>query len=131
LSPRSARQLLFLGGLLMAPLPVLLLGPGRVPPLRLLELGVVSLAFMVWESARGVALAVTALLLGQAALYAALLWVAAGLVARPLGRLSPRAIALLTGTLLAAALALSAGFDVYQTPFAANTARASLLGVFR
>ena len=53
------------------------------------------------------------------------------LAARALGRLSPRGIALLTGTLLAAALALSAFFDVYQTPFAAATPRASLLGVFR
>jgi hypothetical protein len=130
-SPRVARRLLFLGGLLMAPLPVLLFGPGRVPPLRLLELGLVSLAFMLWESARGAALAVTAVLVGQAALYAAGLWLATGLVARPLARLSPRSVALLTGALLGAALAVTAGFEVYQTPFAADTPRASLLGVFR
>jgi hypothetical protein len=77
------------------------------------------------------ALAITSLLLGQAALYAGLLWLGAGLVSRALGGLPPRTVTWLTGSLLAAALAVCAGFEVYRTPFAADTARASLLGVFR
>lgn len=131
MSPRTAQWLLFAGGLLMAPAPVLLLGPGWVPPLRLLELGLASLAFGVWESARGALPAVTALLLGQAALYAALLWAGAALAARALRGLPPRAVAALTWSVLVASLLLTASADVYQTPFAADTARSGLLGVFR
>ncbi len=131
MSPRAAQRLLFAGGLLMLPTPVLLLGPGWVPPLRLLQLGLASLAFGVVESARGALPAVAGLLLGQAVLYAALLWVGAALLARALRRLPPRAVAALTWSVLAASLLLTASADVYQTPFAAERARSGLFGVFR
>ena len=131
MSPRAAQRLLFAGALLMAPTPILLLGPGWVPPLRLLELGLATLAFGVVENARGSLPAVAGVLLGQAVLYAALLWAGAALAARALRRLPPRAVAALTWSVLAASLLLTAGADVYQTPFAADSARSGLLGVFR
>jgi hypothetical protein len=131
MSAATARWILWSSAALMLPVPILLLGPGQVPPLRLLELGAASLAFLLLESARGAAAPAAALLLGQAALYLLLAWGLAGLAARFLAPLRPRTRAALTWSLVATALALCATQQVYRTPFAADTPRASLLGVFR
>jgi hypothetical protein len=130
MTARAARRWLWLASLVAAPVPVLVLGPGRVPPLYLAELAGVALAIVLVESARGVVLPVSALLFGQAALWAAALWLAAWLAARALARLGPRGLRRATGLLLAAGLGLACALPIYETPFAARTARASLLRVY-
>jgi hypothetical protein len=131
MSTPATRWILWSCAALTLPAPVLLLGPGWVPPLRLLELGIASVAFMLLENPRGAAGPVAALLLGQAALYLALLWGLARIASRGLGRLRPRVRASVTWAVVAGGLALSASFEIYQTPFAADSPRASLLRVFR
>jgi hypothetical protein len=131
MSARSARRILWLGSLLMAPVPVLLFGPGLVPPARLLMLGGLGAAVMVFESARGAAGPLTAVLLVQGLVWAGLLWVAAWAVARPLARLSPGTAAAIAWLALAAGLVAASVLDVYHTPFAAEAARGNLLHVYR
>jgi len=131
MSARSARRILWLGGVLMAPVPVLLLGPGLVPPARLLMLGGIGAAVMVVESARGAAGPLTAVLLLQGLAWAGLLWVAAWAMARPLARLSPATAAAIAWAALAAGLVAATILDIYHTPFAADAARGNLLHVYR
>jgi hypothetical protein len=107
------------------PVPILLLGPGHVPPASLIELGAISLALAAFESARGTVLPVAGIFLGQGLAYAGLLWLAAGLVLR-----APRvgrALALgLAGALLLAALLR----PIYHTPYHPTRAHVGLLEVY-
>lgn len=130
MTARAARRWLWLGSLVAFPVPVLLLGPGRVPPLYLAELGGVGIAIVLAESARGNALQIAVLLLGQATLWAAALWPAAWLAARALARLGPRGLRRATGLLLAVGLAFACALPIYDNPFAAHASRASLLRIY-
>jgi hypothetical protein len=131
MSVRAAHWALWLAAALMLPVPILLFGPGWVPTLRLLLLGVVSVAFMAIENANGAVGALAVVLLGQALLYLGLLWVGTWLAARALGLLPPRAVAVVTLAAIAAGVALATAVEIYQTPFAADSAHASLLGILR
>ena len=126
LSAAAARRLLWLLAVLALPVPILLLGPGHVPAAQIAELGAAALAFGIAESLRGVVGLTAAVFLGQALLYAGVLWVVAGILARRLGRLRGAAVA------LAALLAVAACWaPVYRTPYHATLAHATLLEVYR
>jgi hypothetical protein len=125
-TPRGARRLLWLAALLAFPVPVLLLGPGRVPPAQLAGLGAVGVAIAVVESSRGHVLQISALLLAQAAVYSACLWIAAWLAARALARLGPRRLRRATLGLVAAGLALACAVPIYENPHAAGLATSRL-----
>ena len=123
----SARWLLWLGFLVAVPVPVLVVAHGHVPALRLLFMGGVTLAVILLESARGAAGLLALFLIGQFAVYAALLWLMAWTVTRVAGRRSlPVAITILV-TLFAVALAR----PIYKCPFLPDVSRVSLLGVYR
>jgi hypothetical protein len=130
MSVRTCRWLLWLGTAVALPVPILVLGPGLVPPARLLMLGGIGLAVMLLENARGAVGPLAALLLAQAVVYLGLLWLAAALVARGLARLPPRGLAIVTVGLLAVGLALASSTAVYHTPFG-PTAHARWPCVFR
>ena len=125
------RFILWVTSALTVPLPILILGPGWVPPARLLMLGGISLAVMLSESARGMVGIAAAVFLGQAVAYGALLWLAAHLLSRLLGHLPPRAVAPIVLAGVALGVAVAASFEVYHTPFAPRSARATLLEVFQ
>jgi len=130
-SPRTVRRLLFFAAVFVVPLPIFAFGPGRVPAAHQLELGLLALLFGVLESAEGVTLTLAAAFLLPAAVYVAVLWVGASLLARALAKLPPltrtRAALLLVGIGLAVGIAE----PIYQTPFSARSAHSNLLGVYR
>lgn len=124
--PRLARGALWLCAVAALPVPILLLGPGWVPAAQIAELGAAALAFGLAESLRGVVGLTALIFLGQALLYALALWLVAGFAARRLGRLRAAAVAAAAALVVVACLV-----PVYQTPYHATLARATLLEVYR
>lgn len=123
----SARLLLWLGFVVAVPVPILVVGQGHVPALRLLSMAGVTLAVMFLESARGATPLLALFLIGQFAAYGFLLWMAAWGITRVAGRRGmPVALAILA-VLFAVALA----WPIYRCPFLPDVSRVSLLGVYR
>ena len=123
----SARLLLWLGFVLAVPVPILVVGQGHVPALRLLFMAGVTLAVMLLESARGAAGLLALFLVGQFAVYGFLLWMAAWGITALAGRYR-LAVAL---ALLAVLLAVAVARPIYRCPFLPDVAQVSLLGVYR
>jgi hypothetical protein len=129
-SPRAVRRLLFVAAVFAVPLPIVALGPGRVPAAHQLELGLLALAFGAVESAQGVTLVLAAALLAQALVHAAGLWLAAWLLARALAKLPSTTRTRATLLLVMLGLAFALAEPIYVTPFSSRSARSSLLGVY-
>jgi len=120
--------MLWLGFLLTVPLPLLGFG-ALIPVARFLLLAGVTVGLIAAEGTGTVPAALLAILLLHALIYAGALWVLALLIARGLEKLSSRSVALATVGLVAACLIVAAAFELYVTPFAPVSARASLLHV--
>jgi hypothetical protein len=129
-SPRAIRWLLWLAAFAALPLPLLGMSEATVPALHQLQLGALALAFTLLERAQGMGPLLSALFLGQALLWAALLFAAAALVARLLARVPPFARTRLTLFVVVLGLALAAAQLVYRTPYSSRSAESSLLGVY-
>ncbi len=124
---RGPRLLLWLALVGALPVPIVLLGPGAVPPAALFELGAAGLAIAAFESARGTVLPVAGIFLAQALVYAGALWIAAGLLLRAAGpRARSLAIVLAAGLVVVAALV-----PIYRSPYHATQFRVGLLDVYR
>ena len=126
MSVGSARFWLWIVLLLALPVPIWMLGPGRVPVLHILELGCVAIAFGAAESFRGVVGATAAIFAGQALVYAAILYALVALLVRPAGRFRTRLVTFAALLLVAACFA-----RVYHSPYHARAARVTLLEVYR
>jgi hypothetical protein len=122
LTPRQARWLAWLVGVLVVPVPMLVVGPGLVPPLRMAELGLALALVAVLESGAGMIGLLIVVLLGQALVWAGVWWWLAGRLA-----LWPRVVPVVVAVLLVVALVA----PVYRTPYHARLARCSLLEVYR
>ena len=131
MSERALRRWLWVAALLAAPLPMLGLASGSVPPLHQLQLGALALAFSIAERAQGVGPLLAALFLGQAFVYAAVLWLASALAARALSQLPPLLRTRAAFSLVALGLALAAFQPIYRTPYSSRAAHSSLLAVYR
>jgi len=116
------RLALWLLAVLVVPLPMMVMTPGLVPVGRMLQLGSVAFAVALTETTAGVVLLLAAMLLGPAVVFAALLWVLAGIAMR----WSRVAWAVAVGLLVLGLLV-----PIYRTPFHPSVARATLLGVYR
>jgi hypothetical protein len=126
MGPGAARFVLWILAIFALPVPILLLGPGSVPPAQIAQLGAAALAFGVAESLRGVVGWTALIFLGQALLYELALWFVAGLVVQRAGRARTALVA------IAAVLALAACFvAVYPTPYHATRPQVTLLEVYR
>lgn len=122
----AAHLALWVLAIFALPVPILLLGPGLVPPAQIAQLGAAALAFGVAESLRGVVGWTAVIFLGQALLYALLLWFVTGFVARRASRARAALVA------IGVALALAACFvTVYPTPYHAVRPQVTLLEVYR
>jgi hypothetical protein len=126
MSARTAQRALWLIAFLAAPVPIVLLGPGRVPPAQLAELGAAALAFGLAESLRGVVGLTALIFLVEALVWSVALWLFAGLAARALGR--GRGVALALAALLAVAACI---VPVYRTPYHGQRVEVTLLEVYR
>ncbi len=127
---RTIRRVLWLAGLAMAPFPILAFGPGSVPPLHHLELGLISLAFAVLERTGGVVISLATLFLLQGVAYAALLWLGAALLAKGLAHMTPLSRTRIAVAVVTLGLAIGLTQPVYETPFSARSARSTLLEVY-
>ncbi len=130
MSPRAARWILWVSFVLMVPVPILLFGPGLVPAARLIMLGGIALAVALFESSRGAVGMLAGILLAQGLLYAGLLWLAAYMASRLLGRLSAKNVTRITLAVVAASLLVTLSFEVYRGPFRAQSYRANLLHIY-
>jgi hypothetical protein len=108
-----------------------LLGFGAlIPVARFLLLAAVTAGLIVAEGMSMVPAALLAIFVLHALVYAGLLWLLALLISQGLDRLSSRSVGPATAGLVAACLIVAVAFDLYVTPFAAVSPRASLLDVF-
>jgi hypothetical protein len=130
-SRRRCFWILWIASLLLLPLPHLLVVTGLVPVARFLMLGAICAYVSLFVGSGGVAGTLAWILFAQAALYALGLALAAGVLAYLTDGVSPRVRAAATVSLVALALVLTLGFEVYHTPFAAESARANLFGLYR
>lgn len=130
MSPRAARWILWISFVLMIPVPILLFGPGLVPAARLIMLGGIALAVALFESSRGAVVMLAGILLAEGLLYAGLLWFAAYVASRGLGRLSAKNVARITLAVVAASLLVTLVFEVYRGPFRAQSYHANLLQIY-
>ena len=126
MSARSTRLLLWFALVLALPVPIWLLGPGNVPVGHLVELGSAAVAFGAAEDFRGVVGLTALVFLGQALVYAALLWLAAASLARLGARF--RAVLL---AVVALALVAACFVRVYQSPYNARAAQVTLVEVYQ
>jgi hypothetical protein len=127
-SPLATRRILWLGSLLLLPLPMLQFG-AWIPVSRYLLLAGVTAGLILAEGAGTIPNLMLGLMLGHVLVYTALLWLAAWLAARALFALAPRAAGPLSLGLVAAAAIVTLAFEVYVTPFASLSPRANLLHV--
>jgi hypothetical protein len=119
---------LWLGLVLMLPLPMLAMG-AHIPVTRFLLLAGVSLGLILAEGGGTIPYAAFGLLLAHALVYAALLWLAAGWCVAGLARLAPRGVGPVVIGLVVAGLLVASLTPVYVTPFAPVSPRATLLHV--
>lgn len=129
MSRGAVRRLLWATLVCVAPLPFFLVETGAVPVLRILLLAGIHLTVIVVEGAAGAVAIAAALLLGQALVYLALLWLAAGGMARLLCRGSPRGAALATALVVLACVGAALASEPYRTPFRSEGLRAGLLEI--
>ena len=131
MSERALRRTLWLAGILLIPFPILVLGPGLVPPARHLMLGGIGVLFALMEKAGGVVWALASTFLLQGLAWSLLVWLGAFALARLLVRLPARERLRAAVLLITAGAALALFQPIYHTPFSASTAHSSLLEVYR
>lgn len=130
MSMRLWRRLLWLTLAAVVPVPIVILGPGHVPPLRILMLGAITASVLVVEQASGAVPLLALLLLFQGALYMGLLW----LLVLGLFRLGRRVgvvhFALPTLLLMTALIAATVWSPIYRDPYRADSSITNLRHVY-
>jgi hypothetical protein len=119
---------LWVGALLLVPLPYLMVVDGCVPVVRFALLALISGAYAAFVDGSGVVWVMTAILAAHALLYALALAAAAWLLVRVL---PPRRRAALAWALLIAGFAVALTVPVYRTPFDDASAQARWTGLFQ
>jgi hypothetical protein len=116
----ARRRLLWLGLVLLLPVPFFGLESGLIPVVRMLMLGSLVTGVMLrdpdWMSQ-----VFTAMFLGQGLVWVGLLYAVARIAARRLPERAPIAIVCV--------LALASLFPIYRTPFSTSGTRSSILQI--
>jgi len=131
MTPRAIRNLLWLGLVAMAPVPLMLgVASGFMPVARVLMFAGVCLAVMIVEGMQGAVDLLALILIAQALVYGALWFVVASVAGRVLALL-PRRVAMAGVVLaLAAGVVLTSSISWYQTPFRGAGTQANLWELF-
>lgn len=114
---KTARRVLFVALVLLAPAPMLVMTSGWMPPATYVVFTAVTSLVAAVEGATGIVPRLIAMFAMHAALWVAVSWVAAWALARATAPLSPGVRRALTIALVGAGLVAALGWDVYRTPF--------------
>jgi len=128
---RKLRRRLWLGLLLLCPVPVYLAGIAFMPLVRFVGLTGLIAGSIAAEGPGEISNIFLTIGILQSIAHAGLLWMAAWLAAGLLARLSPRTAERATLVAILVAAILASAFPVYDTPFDDRAVRNSLLGVYR
>ena len=126
----STRRILWLAALLLVPLPMFRF-EAVIPVARYVLLGGVTGGLILSEGTGTIPNLFFLLMTLHALVYAGLLYAASWLLARVLAALAPRPAPWLALALVVAASLVALSHEIYVTPFAAVSPRASLLDVLR
>lgn len=128
--PRVTRRILWLGALLLLPLPMLRF-EALVPVARFVLLTGVTTGLIVTEGLGRIPILFFVLMAGHALVYTGLLYGAAWLLAKGLHAAAPRAAGRVALALVVGLAVVALSREIYVTPFAPVSPRANLLGVLR
>jgi len=130
MSARQARLLVWIALLLAMPVPLVIVGHGRVPVGTLVQLSAATLGVAVLERADGAVGILAAVLLAQVMLWTVVSWLVARVVVRALGGVAGRGAGAATVALVTAGLVVALVLPIYRSPFHASRARQTLLEVY-
>lgn len=129
MSVRGWRFALWLCLLTALPVPILVLGPGYVPVLRLSMLALVAAAVLVFEHWGGAVPLLVVVLAAQSAVYAATLWLIARAVVAVSARLGRPGRILTTG--IVALLGIASCCTIYRDPYRADSPDVDLARLYQ
>ena len=127
---RQLRWLLFVGVVVLAPVPFFLASSGWIPVGRILLITSLIGVSIGIEGGGSISHSLFGLAAAEAAVYLAIFWVCAGFAARAVQRLFPTRARAIVFSLLIAAAAAATGFDLYATPFNPVAVRSNLFAAY-
>ena len=130
MSVRRARLLVWIALLVAMPVPLVIVGHGRVPVGTLVELAGATVAVGVLERADGAIGILALVLLAHVMLWTVVAWLVARALVAALRGVAGRAVGSATALLLAAGLLVAVMLPIYRSPFHSSRARQTLLEVY-
>ena len=130
MSVRRARLLVWIALLVAMPVPLVIVGHGRVPVGALMQLAGATVAVGVLERADGAVGVLAVVLLVQVMLWTVVGWLVARVLVAALRGVAARALGRATALLLVAGLAVAVLLPIYRSPFHSTRARQTLLEVY-
>src|SRR5262245_40266736 len=130
MSARQARLLTWIALLIAMPVPLVIVGHGRMPVGALVQLSVATLGVALLERPDGAVGILAAVLLAQVMLWTVVTWLVARLVVRGLSGVAGRGAGAAVVVLVTAGLVVAVVWPIYRSPFHASRARQTLLQVY-
>src|SRR5262245_18111653 len=122
MSVRRARWLVWIALLVAMPVPLVIVGHGRVPVGALVQLAGATLAIGVLERADGAVGILALVLLVQVMLWTVVGWLVARVLVAALRGVAGRALGTATALLLVAGLVVALMLPIYRSPFHSSRA---------
>jgi hypothetical protein len=130
MNARRARLVVWIALLLAMPVPLVIVGHGRVPVGTLAQLSAATLGVAILERADGAVGILAAVLLAQVMLWSVVTWLVARAVVWGLRGVAGRGSGMVVVALVTAGLVVAVLLPIYRSPFHASRARQTLLEVY-
>ena len=130
MNARRTRLLVWSALLLAMPVPLVIVGHGRVPVGTLAQLSVATLGVAILERADGAVGILAAVLLAQVVLWSVVTWLVAQVLVRGLRGVAGRGAGTVAVALVTAGLVVAVLLPIYRSPFHASRARQTLFEVY-